>query len=281
MHNSDLKLKSLDTFETRSDVEELASIILKVAEVGRLHGIEVWLCYGALLGMIRENRLLPWNNDAELACWYIDGIEQKFKSMTDTLNGMGINTFYYSSIGSLSVRAKSGVIVNLNAFWKEGPYAVRPHETPSEPGYAPLGAQVFYWLATLMATYTSPCAGDFKTKMARRMKLKRLVVKIFRIIPMGLRKRLMVAFFRSSKWFGGDFCKTTIPNEYFEGFSHINFYGGEMLAPDCSDRLLEYLYGSEWRIPKDKWRFYSSENKEESGMKYINKPWAWEQLKIL
>ena len=33
------------------------------------NNINFWVCHGTLLGIIRENRLLPWDRDIDLAVW--------------------------------------------------------------------------------------------------------------------------------------------------------------------------------------------------------------------
>ena len=103
-------------YKVRSDVEKLAPAILDIMDVARSNGVDCWLNYGALLGMVREKRLLPWNNDAELSCWYSTQIKEKFKSITDMLNKKGYYAIYYSSIGSIGIKSK-GVVVNINIYW--------------------------------------------------------------------------------------------------------------------------------------------------------------------
>ena len=50
----------------RSDTAGFGDAKLDVAKVSEKHGIHSWLCYGAQLGMIRENQLLPWKNDTKI-----------------------------------------------------------------------------------------------------------------------------------------------------------------------------------------------------------------------
>jgi hypothetical protein len=33
------------------------------------HNVNFWICHGTLLGIIRENRLLPWDHDIDFAVW--------------------------------------------------------------------------------------------------------------------------------------------------------------------------------------------------------------------
>ena len=275
------KLESIESFEVKSDVTKSAEAILEIMDVARSHGVKSWLCYGALLGMIRENRLLPWNNDAELACWHDADTDKKFRDITDSLNKRGFRTFYYSTNGALNVCGSEGVVVNLNAYWRQGIYAVRPHETPSEFGYTPFVSQLFYWSAVFMAAYTTPRPGSFRSSLTIKKKVKELFVSILRHIPLGIRRELIFLCFKASRKFGGTFQKTGIPKIYFESCSFIDFYGGKVLVPDLSEELLEFIYGHEWRTPKDKWSFYHNENKSVTGIKFIDEIWSYRSMDII
>ena len=93
-------------FEVKSDTDKLSVAILEVMEVALSHGVKCWLNYGALLGIVRENRLLPWNNDAELTCWHEADITKKFKLITDDLNKRGYHTYFYSTMGAIGSKRK-------------------------------------------------------------------------------------------------------------------------------------------------------------------------------
>ena len=83
------KQSTINDFPTRSNINNLIQTIHDATEIAQHHGVQCWLCYGALLGMIRENRLLPWNNDAELGCWYTSDINSKMKRIAVDLNKRG------------------------------------------------------------------------------------------------------------------------------------------------------------------------------------------------
>ncbi len=70
-------------FPIRSNVNSLAKCVIEVMEICGNHKVNTWLCYGALLGIIRNKELLHWNNDAELGCWHDNRNKQKFRDITD------------------------------------------------------------------------------------------------------------------------------------------------------------------------------------------------------
>ena len=48
-----------------------------------------------------------------------------------------------------------------------------------------------------------------------------------------------------------------IPRKFFTGFKEIEFLGQKVLCPENTEELLEFWYGSDWRIPQDKKGSYS------------------------
>jgi hypothetical protein len=270
----------INDFPTRSNAEHLAKTILVVTQICQNHGIESWLCYGALLGMVREKRLLPWNNDAELGCWHKSGIEKIFKVITKELIGKGYNVYYYNTVGTLSVK-HSGVDLNINCFWKEGEYAVRPHESPSISG-SPLNlAKIFYQVGVFLGVYQHGFISSLRIARSRKDIAKATLIAFFRLAPVTLRRRLILFFYSLSKQSGGVFQKTGIPIQYFEYFVALDFYHGTVAVPKNSTDLLKYLYGAEWHIPKDKWSFYKAENKSETEIKFIDKMWNYRHMEYI
>ena len=251
-------------------------------EVANSYGVKSWLCWGALLGMIRRHRLLPWNNDAEIACWHYVGIENQFKKITDVLNNTGYKrAFYYSSTGSLNVHGDEGVVVNINVFWKEGNNAVRPHESPSISGNAPFVSQLLYWLGVFMATYPSSWKGVLHRPFTIRGHVKGLAVNVLRLIPLRVRRVFFPICFNASQKFGGTFQKTAIPSKFFDSCSIIEFYNGEVLAPDSPEELLEFIYGKQWEVPKDNWSFYKEENKSITKINFLDEMFDYRGMTIL
>lgn len=267
-------------YEVRSDVVKLASAIIDVMKVSKTNDVQCWLNYGALLGVVRENRLLPWNNDAQLCCWYETNISYKFKRITKELNKMGYHAIYYSTIGAISIRQK-GVAVHITCYWQDGDYAVRPHESPSDFGFAPFSSIIFYWLATLMGAYPGGLARFNRLPLSMNELVKIILVSIYRVIPNFLRKRLFLFFINCSKLFGGVFQKTAIPMKYFDSFILRDFYDHSVYIPNNSEQLLSYIYGKDWKVPKDNWSFYSDENKDETGIRFIDAMWEYKDMDIV
>jgi hypothetical protein len=275
-------LKSKEVIQSiRSDTEKLAVAILDVIGSSRKFGIEVWLSYGALLGMVREERLLPWNNDAEICCLYVPGIRNRFERIAKDLTAKGYQVYYYSLNGSLCVKGDAGVVVNLNVFYQIEDYLARPHEPPSKPAYDSLGARFFYWFAVLATTYSTDWKGGLVRSRNTKEKLKCLIVRLIFCLPRSFRRTVAMLSIRYAQLLSGKFGMTAIPSEYFSEFVVIEFYGETINVPARSEELLHYIYGSEWRTPKDEWSFYDSKNRSETSIRIIEKAWNYDEMDLV
>ena len=230
------------------------------------------------MGIIREGRLLPWNNDAELCCWYSTQLKEKFMLMTDELNNKGYHAIYYSSNGSICVKRKN-TVVNINIYWQEDSYAVRPHELPSISG--PIISRILYWFSVFIGSYPKGLFFSKAIHLSFRELIKIFIIFISGIFSLNTRKKLINYCIFLSKNTGGVYQKTAIPAKYFEEFEMLKFYGSKVRAPTSSQELIEFIYGKYWNIPLDDWSFYSDKNKSKTGIKFIDQIWNYSEMDIV
>ena len=56
-----------------------------VCDLLRKNRINFWICHGTLLGIIRENRLLPWDHDIDFAVWDHE-TDKNYKTIKNNFN---------------------------------------------------------------------------------------------------------------------------------------------------------------------------------------------------
>lgn len=272
-------MDKIDEFSAQSDVDGMAKAIIEVISVAKVHEVDLFLMWGALLGMIRENRLLPWNNDAELGCLYSSNIFLKFKLIVDDMNKLGYSAYYYSSNGSIAIRSNN-VIVNINCFWFDGDYAVRPHETGAQAGYAPFCSRISYWIGTLVAAYPSGLVKYKQQPLTATIILKSSLVTLFRLFPNFLRKKLFLSMIAVSEYLGANFHKTAYPSIHFKEFKEIEFYGSKVMIPQSPQELIECIYGAGWNVPQENWSFYDKKNGGKTGVVFKKEKWNYNKVKM-
>tara|TARA_Y100000739_G_C20532786_1_gene429751 strand:+ start:66 stop:893 length:828 start_codon:yes stop_codon:yes gene_type:complete len=269
------------SFKSQSDTKLLSKSILDVLRITNKHKLKVWLNYGALLGMIRENRLLPWNNDAELSCFYDQDIEEKAKSIVKELSKKDFNAYYYSTLGTINIK-KPGVDININFIWIENSLGVRPHNECDKFNFRYLRSYIAFWLAVSMSIYTTNFSISKIIRAGSKEKVKIILIAISKIFPKVIRKvlyRLLMYLAKSRKIIVDG--KTAIPLKYFNDFREIDFYGSKVFVPSKSNELLEFIYGESWHKPKENWSFYEHRNKNVTSIKMINEPIKEKELIII
>lgn len=267
-------------FPVRSDVLNLEKGILRVTNLFHEFGVDVWLNYGALLGVVRQGSLLPWNNDAELCCRYYVGIEEVFDRVLGALASEGYFCTHYPVIGAMSIHGE-GCVINVNCVIRSGELATRPHE-PCAQGREGFISQFFYWL--LMLSLSKSRARNLKALFffSKFKFLKYLVSYIFSLVPTILLERIHRLGMRVLKRAGFTIGITAVPFEFYENFKRIEFGTGSVLIPEDAEKLLKFIYGDGWRVPKDNWSFYSKENMNESSVFFLDELWdyAYQEYEI-
>lgn len=256
-------------FEARSDPQELAMSLIEINDICKKYELHFWLNYGALLGMVRERRLLPWNNDVELGCWAHRTSNDKIKAVVDQLNSAGYTCFYYSSFGTISIKKGDSIDININFYWIAGEFAVRPHETACKYQGNNLLASSFYWLAVFIFMYPNTFQQLFGGKTIKDV-IKTTVSLLFSFLGPQTKRKWFDKLIRWSEYWGGVFQQTAIPKTYFSSFTEGEFYGSEVTFPHEPEKLLAYIYGDEWCVPKDNWSFYDEANKTQSRIIFID-----------
>ena len=264
-------MKETVSFQSKCNLEETIKTTSCVLDICKELNIKVWLAWGALLGIVREKRLLPWNNDVELMVIAEKNYHQKAMSLAKRLNLKNYHCIYYRDISSLSIRSLTeGVVVNIN-FAKEGNEDIfRPHET-ADGNFkdSPKIAQIFWKIAIIFNSYCFLNLKVFK-KLSLKYKSKYFFIFLISPIPLFIKIKLSKFFHSISTIFGGKSKVTTYPKNIILPLKNIDFYGREELAPNAPEKFLSYIYGKDWLTPKENWSFYSKENKKISNMKYKN-----------
>lgn len=260
-------------FPTRSDVRKLERGILLVTKLFHECGVDVWLNYGALLGMVRQGSLLPWNNDAELCCHYYKGIEEVFERVQSVLAIEGYFCTHYPVIGAMSIHAE-GCVINVNCVIRSGELATRPHE-PCAQGREGFLSEIFYWL--VMLSLSNSRAESLKSLylFSKTKFLKYLVSRFLGLIPVVWLERIHrsgICFLRRRGFTIG---MTAVPSEFYSNLRRVEFGTGSVLIPANPENLLKFIYGEGWRVPKDNWSFYSKENMHESSVIFLDKLWDY------
>ena len=69
--------------------EDIEAVLFKIVDILEDNHIDYWLTDGTLLGVIRENRILPWDSDVDIGVWKSE------VSVSDLISLLEKNGFRY------------------------------------------------------------------------------------------------------------------------------------------------------------------------------------------
>lgn len=266
-----------ENFIKKSNVKVLFDSMIEVTEIMDSFNIISFLNFGALLGYVRERALLPWNNDVELCTYSNDNFKKKIKSLMDILQTKGYDVLFHEYAGTLSVKKKD-VDININLIWKKKDKFIRPHDTAAKRSTSNFVSFYLYWLASYMFVYKPKSKLNSKSTSNY---FKTLYINIFQKIPFSIKYRMYKSLIGISKIFGAKYLSTSFPYTFFSELKTVDFNGFNVRIPLRSVKVLNYLYGYQWNIPKENWSFYDKKNKNETNIIFIEEKILVSDWKII
>ena len=264
-------------FQIKSNTKVLFSSMIDVINVLNSYNIVSFLNYGALLGYVREKRLLPWNNDIELCAYLNDEFKNNIVSVMKNLKKKGYDISFHEYAGTLNIK-KTNVDININLIWEKKDKFIRPHDTAAKRSTSNFFSFYLYWMASYMFVFK---LGYTKKSISIFEYCKNGYIYLFARIPFKIRYRIYIFIIGISKIFGAKYLSTSFPKIYLTKLKTVDFNGFNVRIPSNYKDLLTYLYGNNWKVPKENWSFYDRKNKNETNIEFIDQRISVSDWKIL
>ncbi len=203
------------------------------------NNINFWVCHGTLLGIIRENRLLPWDRDIDVAVWDHETDRDKVAAIFES-KGYKQEVFY-ADVDSLHFhRGEKNIDIN---FFKQ-------HNDTSSWQGAIAKDGLFNKLIIHFAHIVN--LNDLKQIEFPKNIIKKFFFVFFvffvlfsRIFfPIYLKKKIQASGIKRIRYIGYSY------PTYLLKFKKINYKGMILQVPINSEKCLELTYGTNWKIPK-------------------------------
>ena len=198
--------------------------------------VKYWLSDGTLLGIIRENRLLPWDDDLDFAVFshntnknYVVKlfIENNFEYIEELAD---MDCLHFEI---------DGFRVDIGFYRKIDSYAQIKWAKYSEnilKKYFVLIVNILFKIDKIKYKY-----------LMKQSILKRSIVSILYIVKIILPRRILNLLYNFAKRYYQD-VKMQLPIELLK-FKELKYKNLEVTVPCDSDKYLEIAYGKNWRIP--------------------------------
>lgn len=201
------------------DTKNAPAILLEVKEILDNNNIPFWLYLGTLLGVVRDGKIIENDTDIDIATWIM--YEEKVKKLTSLFIEKGFSVSFHIDGVSLT---KNNVPVSFGFFEKNEINNVATLKFCFYFNKNIVTKAMFYLILNAKS-------GSFVSKMP----FKTIIYN------------LSYFFYRLSGAFG---ITAVIPLEYILPLKKIQFHSKTFSVPNNKEECLRYLYGDDWKTPK-------------------------------
>lgn len=222
--------RDMEKYNVKRDLLYHAGLISNILEKNK---INFWMYGGALLGYVREGRLISWDKDIDLFVWKKD--YHKVLELKKTFKSCGFKFSVRDGCIMLKWNDKNITIVHYEL--KEGYAELEKLCTRNKFG------NVIYYGVLCKTLYLG---------MKRTSDFIRWV-----LVKTG----------------GCYKVKQVVPSNFFLDLKKIDLFGLKLKVPSDAEGYLEYTFGTDWRIPKKNFKYakkyiFITEGKKPKSLKY-------------
>ncbi len=214
-HKDDIKKK----------VDQNLKLVIKILNT---HKINYWICHGTLLGIIRDKKILPWDNDIDIGLIKKKVKKNKLISLMKKNGFNKVNKTFLKNDGMLKFSKKGGKEIDFNL------YEINKKNTHVYVKW--LVPRNLFMRIIEVLSFSKNYKGNYS-----------LIINLF-----GFSQSFFV--YLKKKFIDKNLFYS------FAGYSHkanyafklknYNFFGLKILVPYEYKKYLEDLYGSDWQTPK-------------------------------
>lgn len=231
---------------------EANDLFKKSVKILNDNNINYWICHGTLLGIIRDNKLLPWDHDIDFAIWEHEYSKEDILKIFTKENGFKqeivleeINSLHFSTDNKR---------VDINFYSKNKDkafikWAVLPQT---------LLNKINYFIISFIA-------GNIEIAKAVKSSNGKIVstIKYLMILPLLLLRKILSNSLKEkllkSSYERFDIIGYSYPLNLMD-FKEIDFIGIKIKIPKKPEETLQFTYGDDWKIPKKNYVWYKEAN---------------------
>lgn len=221
-------------------------VLQDIVEMFKANNINYWLCHGTLLGIIRENRLLPWDHDIDFAVWGEEHTKEEILKLFSS-NRNFKETIVSDEMSSLHLLT-ADKRVDINFYTKDNEKAFIRWIAPGN---------VLFRLRYFAVTFINSDFGikhtaESSTKIMQLVKqlISILLIVVKYILPKNIKLKMLKNLNKKLHYAGYSYPLNLMK------FKEIYFLGISVSVPIQSEKTLEVTYGADWKTPKKDYIWY-------------------------
>jgi len=214
-------------------------VLFKACKILDANSINYWICNGTLLGIIRENRILPWDHDIDIAVWENEISKSKIMELF-TNEGFATEP-YFGEMDCIDF-VIDGTRLDISFYNITNDIASVKWLLPARG----IVQKIIFIVSSVFST------NNFPKYWIKYWPLKKIITFIIALLsftlkvlfPSHLRKKIARKGFNRIGYKGYSYpTKILQPSEY-------NYNGNIIYLPAKYEEVLINTYGKDWRIPK-------------------------------
>ena len=220
------------------------NIFKDVCDLLHNNRINFWICHGTLLGIIRENRLLPWDHDIDFAVW---DHETDKNHIMDIMLSHGYQQEVIA--GDMDCLHFLGEEKKIDiSFYKikdniaSIKWAIYPTDT--------FGKLILFISNNINKNNEEISTDHSISKKAMIAIIRRFSLLLGFILPNKLKTLFNKKAMKKMKYTGYSY-----PMEIMQ-LKNIEYAGMEIPVPFDSEACLQHTYGKDWKTPKKNYIWY-------------------------
>ena len=205
-----------------------------VIQILNKKNINYWICHGTLLGIVRDNRLIEWDHDIDIAVWDYEVSKSEIISMMEQMDfklseGFGIKN------DLVSFKREGGRIVDFTFLKKRIKDEI---EVAYVSYYFPKN---FFMKCVDALSNANKYSGKFKSIIR--------TLAIFTPFFRNLKEILIKKNFFYKEY------NLYAPTYLFKKIDFFQFKEIKIRVPSDYKKYLNFIYGSDWKKPKRNYTF--------------------------
>lgn len=214
-------------------------VFLDSCELLISHDINFWVCHGTLLGIIREDRILPWDHDIDFAVWESEVTKDK---IIDIFTKAGYKQeIVFGDMDCLHFHGENKKI-DVSFYKVSDNIASIKWAAPSNSKLL----NIFFYCVQIIwsGSYSNVSFSKNISKKIVQVVLCVLLLSMSYFFTRRLKNRIYTYSTRFMKYTGYSYPLALMK------LKKINYRKFLIPVPVESEKCLEHTYGKEWKVPK-------------------------------
>ena len=234
-------------------MEENEQLLLEVLDILKGCSFRYWISQGTLLGLVREGRILPWDNDIDVSVWAHEVSQQE---IIDIFKPYGFEIEYIpGDVGCIHFAGRSKHV-------DVGFYKVDSDSSTAAIKWVTPGGTA---LKKLLQFLVSVLNHDFQYRdiKGKGIGFKKIFYVILRPLVSIAPDYFQKVHDRLVERYGNflfNYLGYSYPVSMLENIGTLDMFERSIPVPQDYEKFLQLTYGEDWRVPKQNYIWHEEAN---------------------